>query len=141
MGSKEGERVREIKFRGIPENTNLFSTDFIYGDLRHMYGKVYIAQDKERSNAIRVNSETVGEYTGQKDKNGKDSYFNDRCNYEYYIFTSANPESTPNKYEGTGVIVFIEGAFMIKPDGKKNPIPLHYAELSFEIIGTIHEVT
>ena len=79
------------------------------------------------------------QYTGSKDKNGKDSYFNDRCNYEYYIFTSANPESTPNKYEGTGVIVFIEGAFMIKPDGKENPIPLHYAELSFEIIGTIHD--
>ena len=123
--------MREILFRGKSANTG----KWIIGDYEHFYlsdGElvVYISEWGERSD--KVLPETVGQYTGLTDKNGKKIFEGDIVKV-----TDDNGETDLCSC-GVGYVLFYDGCWYIDEevnDGLYDVSKIYY----IEVIGNIHD--
>ncbi len=121
---------REILFRGFDNIKN----EWVYGDLIHLSNGYAIRKiEDDIMSFTRVDSNSIGQYTGVKDRDNKKMFEGDVIKVKLFNFPSGEIE-----YE-TGVIVYSKDIFIIA--GKKfdhNLIGIRENETR-SIIGNVFE--
>lgn len=143
--------MREIKFRGQCHATNewVFGLPLTMTTLSHSISHIsqFAGPDRKfgRENVMII-PETVGQYTGLKDKNGVEIYEGDVLTNDFYPFK----DDGMNNYIGLVKWIFSSWQIVMKcvnplKSGISNGINHDLAEysedsetLNFEIIGNIH---
>ena len=123
--------MREIKFRGKRKGE---PHEWLIGDLNHIDGTVYIfPRDSDEiihsADFYQVIPETVGQYTGMKDKSGKEIYEGDCAMIESQLWIPMEGFS--------GVVRFIESGFAVDDGLEAYPVWSDAYELT--VVGNVHD--
>lgn len=120
--------MRPIIFRG----KRLDNGEWVYGSLVTFNGfHVIVDHHTPNGDEVRVIANTVGQYTGLQDKNGKEIWEGD------IVMAETNDEDHPMS-ELPFVIVFSDGAFCIAEDEESPWAPID-TFMDMEVIGNIHD--
>lgn len=124
--------MREIKFRGMSGNGKLYSglLSIISIDINDIKAGYYISNDSGAPYAYPVNQETIGQFTGVKDKNGVDIYEGDIVLWRQHFFGDLFVGDVK------GIVKYEPCSFYLSGD-KIEPEICFHEEL--EVIGNIHE--
>ncbi len=125
--------MREILFRG-----KTIKESFAYGLLSHIGNAWYISNKAGSPKAYEVIPNTIGQYTGLVDKNGKKIFEGDIVDYE---------DEAPGQYEyhdsliiNRGVIEYSEGCFYWTNAVNANLLDSVYKGVAdCEVIGNIFD--
>lgn len=120
--------MREILFRG----KRLDNGEWVCGFIVKMFGTYHIIDKDDENTAYEVISETVGQYIGLKDKNGKRIFEGDILGSRYYYMSPDDVAVEVVKWFRNGWAIQ-EGDCM--PDSLTEDGILPYSE----IIGNIHD--
>ena len=134
--------MREIKFRGKD-----YSDQWVYGDLIHKrHDKESVLIQDHKGLGSDVDTITIGQYTGLKDKNGKEIYEGDILRGNEYPF---NCDGVDNYFAEIVWADNVCGFYIVthkKPNSTVRGIAHgNWSQLdkedieSFEVIGNIHD--
>lgn len=123
--------MREIKFRGF----NNFNNGWIYGSLVEIYEDCHILKEGKTffDRHTKVDKESIGQYTGLKDKDGKEIYEGDILKYKRNDISEENFKLYWNEEESAFYLQNI-----LYPNDDDIAVKYYRIE-NFEIIGNIFE--